>query len=241
MSDVVIIFMLCIAGGIIQRTSGFGFGVFIMTMLPFLTPSYGEATALSGLLAMSSSLIVVVKMYKYIRWKRIMPVLITFAAVSAICVSVLRHLDDEAIRRILGVVLIVTSLYFIFFSERIRMPSTLPFKIGTGVIAGVLGGFFGMQGPPAVIYFLNSEQDKQHYMAMSQCFFLVGNACMSIFRAANGFVTKAVLGDFAYGIWGVVVGTAIGALIYKHLPTRILSYIIYIYIGISGVILLVTV
>ena len=50
---IIIIFLLCICASFIQRTTGFGFGVFIMTVLPYLMPSYGEATTLSGLLAKS--------------------------------------------------------------------------------------------------------------------------------------------------------------------------------------------
>ena len=33
-----------IGAAFVQRTTGFGFGIFIMTVLPWLMPSYGEAT-----------------------------------------------------------------------------------------------------------------------------------------------------------------------------------------------------
>lgn len=36
----VYIFLLTIVSSFIQRTVGFGFGIFIMTMLPLLMPSY---------------------------------------------------------------------------------------------------------------------------------------------------------------------------------------------------------
>jgi uncharacterized membrane protein YfcA len=45
-SIVLFIFLLSIGASFIQRTTGFGFGIFIMTMLPFLMPSYDEATTL---------------------------------------------------------------------------------------------------------------------------------------------------------------------------------------------------
>lgn len=50
------LFFLSIGASFVQRSTGFGFGIFIMTMLPALMPSYGEATTLSGLLAMSSGI-----------------------------------------------------------------------------------------------------------------------------------------------------------------------------------------
>ncbi len=35
------IFLLTIGASFVQRTTGFGFGIFLMTLLPFLMPSYG--------------------------------------------------------------------------------------------------------------------------------------------------------------------------------------------------------
>ena len=45
-SFVIAIFLLSIGASFVQRTTGFGFGFFIMTMLPFFLSTYGEATTL---------------------------------------------------------------------------------------------------------------------------------------------------------------------------------------------------
>ena len=81
MSSVVIaIFLLSIGASFVQRTTGFGFGIFIMTMLPFFMPTYGEATTLSGLLAITTSAVIVWRMRSYVTWKRLWPILLTFIA-----------------------------------------------------------------------------------------------------------------------------------------------------------------
>ena len=41
------ILLLALCASFVQRTIGFGFGIFIMTMLPLLLPSYAEATTVS--------------------------------------------------------------------------------------------------------------------------------------------------------------------------------------------------
>ncbi|MBQ5835478.1 MAG: hypothetical protein IIW37_05405, partial [Bacteroidaceae bacterium] len=66
-----LIFPLCIIAGFIQRTTGFGFGIFIMTMLPMLLPSYAEATTLSGLLALTTNLLITVRMRRHIDWAQL--------------------------------------------------------------------------------------------------------------------------------------------------------------------------
>jgi hypothetical protein len=63
-----------------------------------------------------------------------------------------------------------------------------------------MGGFFGMQGPPAVLYFIQSEPTKEYYMAMAQTYFLIGNVMMTGVRAYNGFFTETVAVDYLYGL-----------------------------------------
>ena len=135
-THIIYIFLLCIGASFIQRTTGFGFGIFIMTMLPFLLPSYGEATTLSGLLALTTSAAISYRLRKVVSWRRLIPILLTFIAVSALAVFSLRSIDDSLLRRILGVVLVFASLYFIFLSSRIHIRPTLPFQVTAGGSAG---------------------------------------------------------------------------------------------------------
>ncbi len=238
MSDSVQLILLCVGASFVQRTTGFGFGIFIMTMLPFLMPSYGEATTLSGLLAMTTSAVIVARLWRKVTWQRLWPILATFIVVSAGAIFALSRIEDRVLRQVLGVGLIVISLYFILFSQRIKLPTTKGVQVCAGTLSGLMGGFFGMQGPPAVLYFISSEPDKEHYMAMAQTYFLIGNAMMTVVRAENGFFTSTVVHDYMLGLGGVLVGTLLGAWVFKHIPTKLFRYIIYLYIGISGIIVL---
>ncbi len=232
------IFLLSIGASFVQRTTGFGFGIFIMTMLPFFLPSYGEATALSGLLAMTTSLPIVWRLRRFICWQRLWMILLTFIVVSAVAIFWLMSIEDRLLHIILGCVLVLTSIYFAVFSQRIKLPATRSVQIGAGCLSGLMGGFFGMQGPPAVLYFISSEPSKEHYMAMAQTYFLIGNAMMTIVRLYNGFITPAVLDGYLYGIGGVALGTMLGAYVFSRIPTRLFRYIVYAYIGISGLVML---
>jgi uncharacterized membrane protein YfcA len=89
-----------------------------------------------------------------------------------------------------------------------------------------------------VLYFISSEKDKQHYMAMTQVYFVLGNAMMTVVRAHNGFLTPTVINDYFYGLIGVVIGTLLGAFVFNRIPSRLFRYVVYVYIGISGVMIL---
>ena len=209
-----------------------------MTMLPYFTATYGEATTLSGLWAMTTSVFVVVRMHSYLSWRRLWLILLTFVVVSSLSVFALKRMDHALLNRILGVVLICCSLYFAFFSRRIQLKPTRTTQIGAGTLSGLMGGFFAMQGPPAVLYFISSEKDKEHYMAMVQCYFLLGNLTMTLSRAMNGFLTPAVGMNFLFGLGGVLIGSSMGAFVFRRIPGRLFRYVVYTYIGISGLIIL---
>lgn len=122
MSSVVIaIFLLSIGASFVQRTTGFGFGIFIMTMLPFFMPTYGESTTLSGLLAITTSAVIVWQLRSYVTWKRLWPILLTFFAVSTIAIFALTRIEDHILKRVLGVALIVISIYFALYSQKIKL------------------------------------------------------------------------------------------------------------------------
>lgn len=240
METAIQLILLSTVASFIQRTTGFGFGIFIMTMLVYLVPSYGEATTLSGILALTTSAYVMLKTYKLIDWKKILPILLVFTIVSTGCIFIVKHLETKPLLIALGIILIATSLFMMLFSEKINFHDTARTRIGVGTIGGVLGGFFGMQGPPIVLYFIKNSEDNDHYIANTQCIFALGNLLMTGVRAFNGFFTATVAQDYLFGIIGVLIGTNIGSIVYKHIPCRILKYIVYAYIGVSGIIVLVS-
>ena len=240
MENLLEIFLLTIGASFVQRTTGFGFGIFIMTMLPFLMPSYGEATALSGLLALTTSLIAAWKYRDKVSIKRLVPILSVFLVISTIAICALARIHDSTLRKILGVVLIAVSIYFTFFSNKIRFKTTLPYQLGAGICSGAMGGFFGMHGPPAVLYFISSEPDKEHYMGMIQTYFVITNAMMTLVRAGNGFVTKSVGTNYIFCLAAVAIGAFLGGLAFKRISGKIFPYVVYAYIGVSGLIILFT-
>jgi hypothetical protein len=238
MTEGILILVLALCASFVQRTIGFGFGIFIMTMLPLLMPSYGEATTLSGLLAMFTSAAVTIQMRRYITWKRLLPILGVFLVVSSIAIFMLPGINERNIMIVLGIVLILTSLYFILLSGRIHIRPTVGSQIGTGILSGLMGGFFAMQGPPAVLYFLSSEKDKEHYLAMISAYLLIGNLATTIVRATNGFLTRDVGVGVLWGIAGVAAGAFLGAKAFRRIPHRVFDYIVYAYIAFSGVVIL---
>ena len=160
MGNLLFIIFLAAGASFIQRTIGFGFGIFIMTALPFLMPSYAEAVTLSGLLSLTSATVVMIQYVKFVTWKRLLPMIGAFVVFSTVAILLLDRIEGPAMRRILGVMLIFLSLYFSFFKEKLQryIKPTPGWLLGTGSVSGVMGGLFGMHGPPIVLYLIVSEK-----------------------------------------------------------------------------------
>lgn len=242
MENVLYIILLAAGASFIQRTIGFGFGIFIMSALPFLMPSYAEAVTLSGLLSLTSATIVMLQYIKYVTWRRFLPIVGAFVIFSTAAILMLDKIEGPAMRRILGIMLIFLSLYFSFFKERLQkhIRATPGWMLGTGSVSGVMGGLFGMQGPPVVLYLIVSEPSKDQYMGMIQTYAVVTNITMLAVRIYNGYVTPAVGTAYLYGLLGLAIGVIAGNWAFKRIPSRLFTYIVYAYIGISGAIIFFT-
>ena len=242
MENILFIILLAAGASFIQRTIGFGFGIFIMTALPFLMPSYAEAVTLSGLLSLTSATAVMIQYLKYVTWKRLLPMVGAFAVFSTIAIMLLDKIEGPAMRMILGIMLIILSLYFSFFKEKLQkyIRATPGWMLGTGSVSGVMGGLFGMHGPPVVLYLIVSEPTKNHYMGMIQTYAVITNITMLAVRACNGYVTPFVGTTYLYGLIGLAIGVIAGNWAFKRIPARLFTYVVYAYIGISGAIILLT-
>ena len=117
--------LFTIGAAFVQRTTGFGFGIFIMTILPFILPSYGEATTLSGLLASVTSLIITVKYRRVIEWRKLLPILTVFLLASFLAIQVLSWMKGDMLKYFLGITLIISAVYFRLFADRIKVRPTL--------------------------------------------------------------------------------------------------------------------
>jgi uncharacterized membrane protein YfcA len=154
----------------------------------------------------------------------------------------LDKIEGPSIRVILGIMLVVISLYFSFFKERLQkiITPTRGWQLGTGTASGLMGGFFGMHGPPVVLYLIASEPDKDHYMGMIQTYAVITNISLLIARGYNGYLTATVGTTYLYALGGLALGVIAGNWAFKHIPNKLFSYIVYAYIGISGLIIFFT-
>lgn len=232
----VMILVLSCAGSFIQRVCGFGFGIFIMTALPYLMPSYPEATALSGLLSLIQSGVVLCTIWKHLRFRNLIGIFVVFCIFSFLAIKYVGSAGDGILKILLGIVLIALGGYFLFFSRKVKIEPKAKWQLVLGSLSGTMGGLFGMHGPAAVVYFLSCEKTKESYLAVCQAYFVVTNLYMSIFRGQNGFMTSDVFYGLLWALPGIGIGVWLGKKVFDRIPQERLKRIIYCYMIVAGVV-----
>lgn len=235
--------LLCAAtscvGNFIQRVTGFGYGIFVMMFFPYLL-SYGEASALAGMISATTSTVTAFTLRKHIAWKNIFAPFFSCTITSYLAIQFMSEQADSTLKLLLGGMLIVLSIYFIFFSGKISIKPTLFAGLVAGALSGVMSGLFAMGGPPMVIYFMSSTDDMREYLATIQTYFALSNIYTATVKAFSGFITPQVLIFYVIAVISAVIGMLIGQRVFNRCKPQVLKKIIYGFMACSGVINIVS-
>ncbi|MBQ8815252.1 MAG: sulfite exporter TauE/SafE family protein [Lachnospiraceae bacterium] len=230
--------IICFGGSFVQRVSGFGFGIFVMLFFPYFMPSHAFAAATSSLLSCFTSIYNAIRQRKYLRIMLVLPMLIASLITLPIAIKFSSSAPETVMKRLLGIVLIGLSIYFLYFSARIHMKPNAKNSFLSGALSGTLSGLFSTGGPPAVIYLLHATSDKLVYFATLQTFFAISNIYSTTVRAINGIIDRNVLLHVAVGLIGCCLGNWIGGQTFDKLDGQKLKRIIYIGMIVSGVLMM---
>lgn len=231
-----VIISLC--AGFVQRVSGFGLSIFTMMFFPYFLPSQAAAVTVSNFLSTGTTTFNAIKYRKDISLKTVIPMICTALISITVAVYFSAVVSADIFKILLGVVLILLSLYFLFFSNKVSIKPTVPNGILTGTLSGVLGGLFSTSGPPAVMYLTNALKENKTYFATIQFYFCVTNIYSLIMRLLNGLLTIEVTFYFLIGFVGCIIGDFLGKLVFDKLNAEKLRMIIYIGMILSGIIML---
>ena len=223
----------------IQSVTGFGFGIFAMIFLPHLL-LYTEANVLSSMLSSLTSVTVCLFTFRKINFKNLWFPLIGSSVTTYLAVAFVKTQKNETLTLFLGIALLLLSLYFFFFSSKIKIKPTWYAGLIAGVVSGVMGGMFSIGGPPVVIYFVQTEEESDRYLATISAYFVLSSVVSISTKAAAGFITQTVLLCFAIGALGMAVGAFIGKRTRERIDPKALKKVVYGVMAASGAVNIVT-
>lgn len=229
--------LIGIGAGFVQRVSGFGLGIFAMVFLPHFMPSHTAAAAISSLFACVTATYNAIRYRKNIAYKTALPMICAALISIPIAVRFSAVVSGNIFKILLGAVLILLSIYFIFFNKKINIKPTFSNGLLAGALGGTLGGLFSTGGPPAVLYLSSATADNITYFATIQFYFCFTNLYATSMRVVNGIINTDILIYAAVGMIGCMAGDFIGKTVFDKLDSNKLKQIIYIGMIISGVVM----
>lgn len=224
-------------GGLMLGYTGWGGA---LVSMPLLVLFFGPIEALAimniGVLVLTAHLFP--SAARKTDWQIMTPLLIATVICAPIGSWFLFFLDPELIRRIVGVIIISSSV-LILLGWRYRGPQGSGPAAATGAIAGLINGFIGLGGPPMVIYLMAIDKSAEVQRA---CILV----CMAVVSAVI-FITLAISGVFTSetvfrGLLTTPLqwaGGALGAWLFVKVPANIFkkfSLVALVCLGVSVVI-----
>lgn len=233
--EFVLIAVIIFTGSFIQGVSGFGFGLFVMSFVPFFfTLQFSSLLVIS--LSVITALSIIGKVYKQIQWAQLGYLLAATAAGRFAAFFILHNFGEmDILKKVLGLVLLGMVVYTFAQKpdKKLRpVPKWVPLTLG--FCGGLVGGVFGVGGPFFVVYFLLTTANKYHYTANLQITFLIGSLFTVLAHAGAGDYSKELLLYIPIGIVCVLLGTRIGIRYFEKLPQKHIRTLTAVIIGIAG-------
>lgn len=172
----------------IRSAFGFGEALIAVPLLAFSIP-VEIAAPLVTLLSITVAAIVVLQDWRKIHL-RIMGWLLAPTLVGIpLGIALLKCAHQQFVKSALALVIVAFSAYCLLGKRppKLRTDSRV-WLLGCGFVAGLLGGAYGMNGPPLVIYGAMRRWSPQHFRATLQGYFLPAS-------------TAAMAGYWLAGLW----------------------------------------
>lgn len=226
----------------VRSAAGFGAVLIAVPMLDFVMPVPTAASLATALTAVTS-LRHIHRDWRRIAWRQF--ILITLYTIIGIGFGFyfLKTLEENTLRRGLGVFLILYSTYLLFTGGA---PPRLPprWHGALAAFAGIVGGFLGALfgggvGPIYVIYFNILQLEREVFRVTLTTALLVGAAARIAGYASFGFYRGPTLALLAVGLPLVGIGSWLGNRLVHRLDPRLFGFFVGGLVLLSGVALLV--
>jgi uncharacterized protein len=134
----------------------------------------------------------------------------------------------------LAILLLAFSVYSVFGSKPLELKTdNLIWLFGCGFFAGVLGGAYGMNGPPLAIYGAMRRWTPQHFRATLQGHFLPASILGMAGYWFTGLWVPAVTHYYLISLPATIPAILLGRLVNHRLREE--TYLKYVYAGLTGI------
>lgn len=224
-----LVVLIVFVATLIRSAFGFGEGLLAVPLLAFFIP-LEVAAPLVVLVSITIAGIVVVQDWKKIHLQSAGWLVLSTLLGIPLGLLLLTSSHQRLVKAALGVILIAFSVYSLMGRTPLELKRDNRVWLSVcGFCAGVLGGAYGMNGPPLVIYGAMRRWSAQHFRATLQGYFLPASIMGMAGYWFAGLWVPAVTHYYLVSLPATLVAVFVGRVINHRMRGE--AFLRYIYLG----------
>jgi len=217
----------------VRSAFGFGESLIAVPLLALYIP-IEVAAPLSVLVSITVAGIVVVQDWKKIHVKSAGGLILATLFGTPIGLLLLTSGNEQLVKICLSVIIIAFSIYSLIGKSPITLKKDkISWLLGCGFFAGILGGAYGLNGPPLVVYGSMRRWTAQHFRATLQGYFLPASIVGMVGFYIAGLWTSVVTHYYLVSLTVVIPAIFLGRLLNHQLKGD--NFFKYLYIGLLAI------
>jgi hypothetical protein len=238
MGLILYVLLVIFVATLIRSAFGFGEALIAVPLLALRLP-VKTAAPLAVLVSVTVAAIVVVQDWRKIHWRSTSWLVLATLAGIPLGLLLLTQANQRAVKVSLAAIIIAFSAYALVGRKPPQLQSdSRLWLLVCGFFAGVLGGAYGMNGPPLAIYGGMRRWPAQQFRATLQAYFLPASLIGMVGYWIAGLWTGAVTHDYLLSLPAIVPAILLGRMINHRLRGE--AFLKYVYGGllVTGALLL---
>jgi uncharacterized membrane protein YfcA len=218
-------------GTLVRSAFGFGTAIVAVPLLALVIP-VEVAVPLATLHSVTTAGVILARDWRSVRlgsaWRLVLPTLVGVP----LGVLLLKAAGASAMKTALAVVIIAFSGYCLLGRRGVRL-TTDRLAWAFGLAAGVLGGAFGMNGPPLVVYGLLRGWTPEEFRATLQGYFFPASLAGLCGYWAAGLWVPAVTWYYLLSLAPALVAIPLGRAVNRRMSGE--RFVRLVHVGLIGV------
>jgi uncharacterized membrane protein YfcA len=217
---------------LIRSAFGFGEALFAVPLLALRIPIQ-VAAPVAVLVSITIAAIVVVQDREKIHLRSAGSLVLATCFGIPIGLVLLSTADPRLVKLLLAIVVLAFATYSLFGREALELKrDNLRWLFGCGFLAGLLGGAYGMNGPPLVIYGAMRRWSAQEFRATLQAYFLPASLLGMLGYWLTGLWTPLVTHYYLLSLPVLVPAVFLGRALNRRMTNK--AFLKYVYCGLAG-------
>ncbi|HEY2587082.1 MAG TPA: sulfite exporter TauE/SafE family protein [Tepidisphaeraceae bacterium] len=232
-----VVFVMFLAT-LIRSTVGFGEGLVAVPLLALRVP-IAIAAPLAVLVSVLVAGVIVVQDHRKIEIRSAAGLIVSAMVGIPFGLFLLASVNDHVVKMALGVIIIVFSVYSLNAKTMVHLErDRWGWLLACGFCSGVLGGAYGMNGPPLAVYGALRRWSPQHFRATLQGYFFPASLMGLLGYGVLGIWERTVTRYCLLSLPGILAAVLIGRALNHRLRGHLFFRFVYAGLIVIGAILL---